>query len=520
MRALVFASILVLSAAACAPAASFADYTGVIRVFGDASNWMSTCFVVGDGSWVVTTCDSVTEHLGDKISQTIRYPIFISPYTGQAYQCELKASNKDLDVALLKLPVKGLPAAPLAQISEFAKAGAGTMGQLSSGEVAGNNWPTTIFGVSLQKSGTTSKLAVGEWSASRVFVCDIDKYKWAFVSDVKPADKIPNGSIVARETSVVGMYLNKLVVTGGKDNVVYGRCAMSSEIARYIGDSGVSTSTLYDPPRPTVAKAADGDAAFQLQSRIYSLIGAQKVAAALEAATAMVKMRPNDAQSHLVLGLAQMGSDKVDEALKSFDQAGKLDAKLPTLRMNRALALFAKKKKTEAEAELLKAAEEAPDDPRPVSALASFYLRDEKTLDKALSYAKQAAIMSPNSAAAELLIGKIQKSRKNYADAILAIGEALKLSPDWSEAWYALGATYEEGGDKTHAEKAYRTLVEKQPKDPDALLTLASFLADQGQKDEPLQLLGKLRALNPPKPVLDAAQTLQDKIEGKKPQKN
>ena len=48
-------------------------------------------------------------------------------------------------------------------------------------------------------------------------------------------------------------------------------------------------------------------------------------------------------------------------------------------------------------------------------------------------------------------------------------------------------------------------------------MALASFLADQGKKDEPLQLLGKVRDLNPPKPVLDAVQALQDKIEGKQP---
>ncbi len=518
MRTLLLALVCLTMIAACASAANFADYTGVVRAFADTGSWMSSCFVVGDGSWVVTTARSVTETIGPNATQTVKYPIFISPYTGLAYQCEVKASNKELDVALLKLPVSGLPAAPLAQISEFAKAATGTMGQLSSGELVGNKWPTTVYGVTAEKTSQGSKLVVGEWNAARVFVTDMGRYKWAFISEITPDSAIPNGSILARETTVVGMYINKLRVTGGKEDVVYGRCAMSPEIARFLGDFGVETKGLYDPPAATVQKAPDADAAFQLQVRVYSLIGQQLAARALEPAAQLVKLRPKDAQSHLALGQAQLASGKFEEALKTFDEASALNPRLPALRTSRALALVALKRNSEAEAELLKASQENTGDVRPIAALADFYLGDEKTLGKALTYAKQAAQMSPNSAAAQLLLGKAYKSNKDYLSAVKAIGEALKLSPDLAEAYFALGATYEAGRDMTHAEQAYRKLVEKQPKAPDALMALASFLADQGKKDEPLELIGKIRDLNPPKEVLEVAQALQDKIEGKKPE--
>jgi Flp pilus assembly protein TadD len=216
------------------------------------------------------------------------------------------------------------------------------------------------------------------------------------------------------------------------------------------------------------------------------------------------------------LGLAQLGAGKAVEALQTFDEAVKLDPKLPALGTSHALALIALKKTSEAESELLKSISESPNDSRPVAALADFYLANDKTLDKALTYANKAAMMAPNSAAAELLVGKVEKSRKNYQAAVKAIGEAVKMAPEWGEAWYALGVTYEEAGDKANAEKAYRKLVEKQPKAPDSLMTLASFLADGGKKDEATELIDKVRALNPPKEVLDAAQALQDKIEGKK----
>ena len=169
------------------------------------------------------------------------------------------------------------------------------------------------------------------------------------------------------------------------------------------------------------------------------------------------------------------------------------------------------------EAELLKAASEAPMDPRPVTALAGFYMSDDKTLDQALTYARKAATMSPGSPAAQLLVARVEKRGKNYAAATSAIAKALKMAPDWWEAWYALGATFEEAGDKSRAEKAYRELVKKQPKNPDSLITLASFLADEGKKDEALELIEKIRDLKPPKEVMEAAQDLEDFILGKKP---
>ena len=516
MRTLILGLVLLFAVAACGSAAGFSDCAGVIRVFGDMKSWTSSCFVVGDGSWVVTTCDSVTEQVGPNTSQIVRYPLFISSYTGQAYQCEIKSSNKELNVALLKLPRSGLPGAPLAQISEFQKAAYGTMGQLSSGELVGNDWPTSVCGIALDKSSKPAKLGVQEWNARKVFITDIGKYKWMFISVLSATDPIPNGSIVARETTVVGMYVNKLVVTDGKDNVIYGRCLMSSELARYCGDNGVDTAMLYDPPKSTISKPSDAEAAFQLQARIYSQIGARSPALALQPATALTTMRPEDAQARIVLGIAQLGSGKTEEALKTFDEAAKLDPKVPTLGLNRALALVALKRTSEAEAELLKAVAATPNDARPVIALAEFYLSDAKTLDKALTYANKGSTMLPNSAAVQLLVGKIQKSRKDYPAAVKAIAEAVKMAPEWAEPMYALGATYEEAGDNINAEKAYRKLVEKQPKIPGALMTLASFLVDQGKKDEATELIGKIRDLNPPKETLDDAQALQDKIDGKK----
>ena len=513
-----FLCILVLMACICSAAlgGSLADCAGVIRVFGDASSWMSSCFVVGDGSWVITTSDAVVEKPGPQTERTIRFPIFISPYTGQAYQCELKANDKDLNLALLKLPTKGLPAAPLAQMSDFSKAAYGTMGQLMSGEPIGNLWPTEIYGITREKRGDIYRLEVSNWNAKKVFVTDIGKYKWPFLSEINPDTAVPNGAMVVRGSNVAGLYINKLTITGGKAPVKFGRCVMSTEIASYLGKHGVDTATLYSPPAATIQSEDNADTAFQLQARIYSQIGIGRSDLALSYATDLVKIRPKDAYAQMVLGVALTGAGKCEDALKIFDEAAKLDPQVPTLRTNRALALVGLKKRNEAETELLKAIDEAPSDVRPVTVLADFYLGDDATIDKALVYAKKATTMASDSPAALLLRARAEKRKKNYQDSVNTISEAIKLAPDWGDAYFALGSTFEQAGDKANAEKAYRSLVEKQPKNANSILTLASFLVDSGQKDEPAELIARLKALNPPKEILDAAQALEDKMLGKK----
>jgi tetratricopeptide (TPR) repeat protein len=312
------------------------------------------------------------------------------------------------------------------------------------------------------------------------------------------------------------MYLNRMVITGGREDQVFGRCSISTTIARWLGENGIDSATIYNPTAAEIKREANADTVFQLQARIYSMIGASRPDLALASAQELVKLRASDAQPHLVLGMALAGTGKYDEAITEFDKAAKADTKLPTLRTSRALALLGQKKTDEAEKELLKAIDEEPGDVRPVAALADFYLSDEKNYDKAFAYAKKAVSMAQDSPAAYLLLARVQKRQKNYQDALNSIAEALKMARDWSEAWYALGSTYEEAGDYEKAEKAYRTLAEKQPKNPGSLLTLASFLVDQGKKDEAADFIAKIRALNPPKEMLDAVDSLEKKVQNDK----
>ncbi|MCX8052962.1 MAG: tetratricopeptide repeat protein [Armatimonadetes bacterium] len=518
MRVLISTVTVMFVTGAYAFAVNLSDCAGVIRVFGDSVSWMSSCFVVGDGSWAIASADAVIEKVGPDVEQPIRKPIFISFYTGQAWQCELRAYDKELEIALLKLPIAGLPAAPLASSTEFTKSKTptATLGQIMSGEPLGGVWPTEVYGITREKRGSEYRLVVGQWNAKNAALSEIGKRNWLFLSDIYPDSPIPNGAMVARGSNVVGVYLNKLTIGSGKQSVSFGRCAISPQIARYLSERGIDTAALYDPPAPTIKREDGAGDAFQLRAAIYSQIGAGRPGEALERAQALVKLRPSEADAHLLLGVALTGSGKFEEAVKAFDEAAKIDPKLPTLRTSRALALIGLGKLSEAEADLLKAVEEAPDDVRPVTALADFYMGDEKTYDKAFTYANRAQSMAPNSPAAKLLLARVEKRRKNYQAALNSIQAVLKMAPKWPDAYYAAGTTFEESGDLVNAEKAYRKLVELQPQNTTSLITLASFLADRGKYDEAAGLISKIRELNPPQPILDALKELEKKVKGAK----
>jgi len=517
MRTAICVVLCFVTAVASASAVSFPDCAGVIRVFGDAGSWFSSCIVIGDGSWAITTWDAITEKVGPEVSRTVRYPVFISPFSGAAGQCEVKAANKDLNVALLKLPMSGLPAIPFARESDFAKAAYRTEGQFSSGEPQGAPWPTEVFGVTRDHASNGAKLTVGSWNAAKAFTTDIGKYKWLFISDVTPEKAVPNGSMVTRGPGLVGMYLNKIVITGGASDVVYGRCAHSTEIAVFVTGKGVEAAALREPPAATVRRPDDAAAAFQVMARLYSTMGVAKPEDAVALASGYARSRPDDAWARLIHGNALNLSGKFAEALAEFDEAAKINPSLPTLRANRALALIGLGRLTDAEAQLKAAVDGSAGDSRPVVSLAEFYLADEKTWDKALEYADRAVSMAPDSPAVLLLKARVLKRMKNYQQALDAIGAAIKMAPDWGDAYFALGSTFEDAGDKEKAEKTWRLLAGKQPRNPMALLALASFMVDTGKTGEAREYIKKIRDLKPPQSVLDTLRSLEDKMDAAAP---
>lgn len=510
--------------AAQASSSPYQDAMVAIFVFGNAGGWMGDGFLVGDGKYVVTTADIVTETIpagptdssgksAPAIKLPAKYVIVLSPWTGEAYRAEVKLpleTNKNL--AILQMPMTGLPSAPLAASDKFQQTLPSTIGQLFSGDQVGRHWETFITALT---SGSTSKLSFKQWSARDAAYAENSDVNWLFLSKIDPPDLAPRASMVWRDgAGVVGLYNGKIAVGEGSKAPTYGQCLISTEIIKAMAKVGVDSPSLQKVPSPTVKKDDTAQQGIQLiwATLTDSILG--KWSQALTTAQSLQTLRPESAMANLLLGTTLAGNGKLDDAIKSLDKAIKLDPDVPGGYSARGSALAVQGKTKEAEADLRKAVEKSPGDSKPLLALAGVVASTKSRSTEAAEIATKAVQIDPQSPWARLALGVYLKTAGRYDEAITQLKEVLKIVPQWGQAKAALAATYEASGDVAGAEKLYRELAEAEPKNPDAQFTLASFLADHDKKAEAKELVTKILAMeNLPEGMKAAAEKLQKKLD-------
>ncbi|MDO8588799.1 MAG: tetratricopeptide repeat protein [Armatimonadota bacterium] len=511
---LLIAVVGAASVAAPPKAADCSDALVAIFVFGDTRGWMGAGFLVGDGQWVVTMADVVTEKINAETKLTVKYATVLSPWTGESYRAEVKTVDMKKNLAVLRLPMKGLPAVPLAGADGFKKARAVTIGQIFSGEQVGNRWDTTIQALSREPNPKRpAALVVRKWTAQNAVLSETKGIDWLFLSKMDPADNAPRASMVLREDgTAVGMYNSRLEVGEGKKPASYGQSLPSTELIKTLATLGVDAAGLRKASAPTIEPDKHAKQGLQLiwATLTQTILG--KWTEARKNATSLLDLRPESPTANLLMGVTLAGGGKTEEAVKHMDKAISLDPNVPGGYFTRGAALASLKKTKEAEADFRKAIEQTPDDVKPMIALADLIAADKARRTEAAEIARKAVKTSPQDPLARMTLALILKSAGSYDQAIAELKEVLKIAPRWGEAKAALAAIYEASGDVASAETQYRDLVKAEPENPDALFTLASFLADHEKKTEAKELVTKLLAMKLPKELETAAKELEKKL--------
>lgn len=529
LRVAILISILAMSAAVAAGAidASSTDCQDALVamfVFGDGDGWMGCGFVVGDGSWVATTADLVSEPINSDTQVSIKFVTILSYYTGDAYRAELKYIDRKTNLALFKLPVRGLPAVPLAGSEGFAKAKTTTIGQIvTGGSLIGFRWDTTIYALGrTARSAKAPALAVKKWTARNAVFAETKDVNWLFASKIDPEDNPPRASLVWKTgAGAVGIYNSRLILGEGPKAIIYGQCLPSTTITK-----ALNKASLEDPTKPSLPTIARDKVATQGLQSIWNVLtnvilaqraktpteSSSRWADAHKASSELVAARPDSAFANLVLGVSLMGEAKTDESLKSLDKAVALDGNSAYTFLSRGAARVVKGMAKEAEADFRKAIEKSPADIKPLLALADLLAADKASLAEAAEFATKAVKLEPQYPPARMTLALILKKQETYDRAIAEFKEILKIVPEWGAAKAALAATYEDSGDLTNAEAQYRDIVKLVPDNPDALLTLASFLADHDKKDEAKKLVAQVLEMKPPQELETAAKELQKKL--------
>lgn len=509
MRNVAFLVFTLLACLTFSPAPADDDSVAAIFVFGRTGGWIASGFAVGDGSYIVTSTDSVMETMPTGKRVPVRHAAVVSRLTGDAYPATVEAVDNKKLVALLKLSTPAIPPVTVADKDALSRVLRATLGELLSGEEVGRKFPMEIFGLDVERK--PPKFTVANWRSTNACLTEVRGMDWLFLSKVDPPEKATKASVVVkRGVGALGMFIHRLVIEGGSKPATFYQVLPCTALREFLTKSGVSKELL-DKPSSAGSRSDGAENAFQAMCLALSgsITGAP---AALDAANAAIKLRPKNATAHMLLGMALARQGKLDEAIKEISTAIELDPSLPDAGLNRAAAYAAAGKPDEAEKDLRKAIQDDPKNAIPMLALIDLLLPKEDKLAEAAKLAQDAIRVAPDDPMGPFTLARVLKRQKDYDGAIAQLKKLVDAAPSWGEAHVALAVTYEAAGKLDLAEREYRKLVEITPDDPDAHLTLIEFLIASDKKDDAKKEIEKTRGLKLSTEAQDALKKLEDQV--------
>lgn len=213
-----------------------------------------------------------------------------------------------------------------------------------------------------------------------------------------------------------------------------------------------------------------------------ALQGSGSVREALPLFQDVAAQRPKDAAVLTNYGLALVQSGDAKRALTLYQQALALGQATPTLRENMGVAYLQQNDIEHAVEQFRLGLVQAPDDVQLHYDLGLAYkLKDD--LAAAVPELRNAEQLNSQLPDPPYTLGVIEMQQGHFSDAARDLERAVTLRPDNGEAWSLLGTVYKNASEPAKAEDALRHAIELQPEQPGPHITLASVLAEGGDKD-------------------------------------
>ncbi|MGB6131890.1 MAG: tetratricopeptide repeat protein [Acidobacteriaceae bacterium] len=240
-------------------------------------------------------------------------------------------------------------------------------------------------------------------------------------------------------------------------------------------------------------------------------------AAAEEQFRAATRLAPNFAEAWLDLGLAQLKSGKLTEAIPSIRQALKLDPSVHGAYLFLGIAEYQTDQIDDAVADLQRAVQEDATNPQALLWLGIVEL-DTDHPDKATGPLDRASELAPNDIAildyrvqAHMAVAResytriyqldagswrlhrlnaqIDAQARQHTQAIDEYQQAIRIAPKEADLYEGLGWEYRQTGQLDLAEKTFEEQLKLTPGNPIAMYNLASVEVDAGQGAQALPLL-------------------------------
>lgn len=209
-----------------------------------------------------------------------------------------------------------------------------------------------------------------------------------------------------------------------------------------------------------------------------------------------VASNPGDPRTHLMLGVAQYWSGRVDESMAAYREVLKLDPKSAHAHQLLGIAHAWKGEIQAALKEFEAAAALDPERPDIQMDLGSVY----ETLGaraKALDCFRRAAALDPKFPLYHYQLGVLYDKLGRETEASDSLREAIRLYPEFQDALLQQGSLKQRAGETGEAEALFRKAVRLKPGDAVARLRLGFVHLLQGRPDRVSDDLDKAFALTP-----------------------
>ena len=193
-----------------------------------------------------------------------------------------------------------------------------------------------------------------------------------------------------------------------------------------------------------------------------------------------VKLQPNSAKIHTILGNLYARKGKWQYAIACYRQAIKFDPRYAKAHLNLGRILF----KIDRQAEFIKEMQLALSlQPKIGTALDRFYLGNalaaEGKPQQAIGFYRQAIVLNPQFVQSYYRIGELLSQQSKYSEAIEFLQQGINYNPQDVESYYLLGQQWEALQNWENAVKNYSQVLRLEPQFPQALRKLNHALAEK-----------------------------------------
>jgi tetratricopeptide (TPR) repeat protein len=136
-----------------------------------------------------------------------------------------------------------------------------------------------------------------------------------------------------------------------------------------------------------------------------------------------------------------------------------------------------------------------------IAARRAMALLNSRDMPAAESAARAARASNPNDIRVLYVLGVALEARNAFDEAVPVLEEAARTAPDNTAVLFQYGGALDRTGKKAEAEKVFRSVIDKNPRDADALNYLGYMLADGGTAlDEAVGYIQRALEVDPDNP--------------------